>query len=106
MDIDDALKNVQGTMEWDGSGSRRVLVYPYPHPFIISTFVPVPLLASKPVNVNGEVSTSQPNANKEPSSLKPNNKGKDVSDLQEINGVLLQNSFYALIGNHDNHDNH
>ncbi|GKC20108.1 hypothetical protein Tco_1022258 [Tanacetum coccineum] len=47
---------------------------------------------SKPVNVNGEASTSQPKENKEPSALKPKNKGKDVSDLQEINVVSLQNS--------------
>ncbi|GJU54530.1 hypothetical protein Tco_1228244 [Tanacetum coccineum] len=40
---------------------------------------------SKPVNVNGEASTSQPKENKEPSAPKPNNKGKDVSNLQEIN---------------------
>ncbi|GKA49549.1 hypothetical protein Tco_0742622, partial [Tanacetum coccineum] len=52
---------------------------------------------SKPVNVNGEASTSQPKENKEPSALKPKNKGKDVSDLQEINVVLLQNLFDALM---------
>ncbi|GKA28795.1 hypothetical protein Tco_0715040 [Tanacetum coccineum] len=44
-----------------------------------------------------EASTSQPKENKEPSALKPKNTGKDVSDLQEINVVSLQNSFDALI---------
>ncbi|GJT01558.1 hypothetical protein Tco_0826216 [Tanacetum coccineum] len=36
---------------------------------------------SKPVNVNGKASTSQPKENKEPSALKPYNKDKDVSNL-------------------------
>ncbi|GJY19827.1 zinc knuckle CX2CX4HX4C containing protein [Tanacetum coccineum] len=52
---------------------------------------------SKPVNVNDEASTSQPKENKEPFAPNPNNKGKDVSDLQEINVVSLQNSFDALM---------
>nr|GEW08675.1 hypothetical protein [Tanacetum cinerariifolium] len=52
---------------------------------------------SKPVNVNGEASTSQPNVKREPSSPKPNNKGKDVSDLQKIKVISLRNSFDALM---------
>ncbi|GKE50043.1 hypothetical protein Tco_1481301 [Tanacetum coccineum] len=51
---------------------------------------------SKPVNMNGEASTSQPNVNKERSTPKPNNKGKDVSNLQEII-VSLQTSFDTLM---------
>nr|GEZ70598.1 zinc knuckle CX2CX4HX4C [Tanacetum cinerariifolium] len=54
------------------------------------------LVPSKPLNVNGKAFTSQPNVNKEPSTLKPNNKGKDMSDLQEINVFSFQNSFDAL----------
>nr|GEZ03614.1 hypothetical protein [Tanacetum cinerariifolium] len=41
--------------------------------------------------------TSQSNVNKEPATLKPNKKGKDMSDLQEINVVSLQNLFDALM---------
>ncbi|GJZ90558.1 hypothetical protein Tco_0662485 [Tanacetum coccineum] len=35
--------------------------------------------------------------NKDPSAPQPNNKGKDVLDLQEINVVSLKNSFDALM---------
>ncbi|GKC46592.1 hypothetical protein Tco_1064314 [Tanacetum coccineum] len=48
-------------------------------------------------NVNGEFSTSQPKENEDPSAPQPNNKGKDVSDLQEINVVTLKNSFDSLM---------
>ncbi|GKB92367.1 hypothetical protein Tco_0964639 [Tanacetum coccineum] len=51
---------------------------------------------SKSDNVNGEASTSQPKEKKEPFAPQPNNKGKDMSNLQEINIVSLQNLFDAL----------
>ncbi|GJY48093.1 RNA-directed DNA polymerase, eukaryota, reverse transcriptase zinc-binding domain protein [Tanacetum coccineum] len=54
-------------------------------------------LFGKLTNVNGEASTSQPNEKKEPSAPHPNNKGKDMSDLQEINIFSLRNSFDALM---------
>ncbi|GJR23912.1 hypothetical protein Tco_0972439 [Tanacetum coccineum] len=38
--------------------------------------------------------------NKDPSAPQPNNKGKDVLDLQEINVVSLKNSFDALMEKH------
>ncbi|GJY77638.1 hypothetical protein Tco_0483439 [Tanacetum coccineum] len=41
--------------------------------------------------------TSQHKENKDPSAPQPNNKGKDVLDLQEINIVSLKNSFDALM---------
>ncbi|GKE86993.1 hypothetical protein Tco_1564468 [Tanacetum coccineum] len=49
------------------------------------------------VKTLGKASTSQPNEKKEPSAPHPNNKGKDVSDLQEINIFSLRNSFDALM---------
>ncbi|GKA63014.1 zinc knuckle CX2CX4HX4C containing protein [Tanacetum coccineum] len=42
-------------------------------------------------------STSQPKENEDPSASQPNNKGKDVLDLQEINVVTLKNSFDSLM---------
>nr|GEU77146.1 zinc knuckle CX2CX4HX4C [Tanacetum cinerariifolium] len=52
---------------------------------------------SKSANMNGEASTSQPREKKEPYAPRPNNKSKDVLGLHEINIVLLQNSFDALM---------
>nr|GEX76306.1 hypothetical protein [Tanacetum cinerariifolium] len=51
---------------------------------------------SKSANVNGEAPTSQPKEKKEPYAPRPNNKGKEVLGLHEINIVSLQNSFDAL----------
>ncbi|GJV93434.1 hypothetical protein Tco_1541247 [Tanacetum coccineum] len=52
---------------------------------------------SKPANVNVEASTLQPKEKEEPSVRHPNNKDKDVLDLQEFDIVSLQNSFDAIM---------
>ncbi|GJT58841.1 hypothetical protein Tco_1002374 [Tanacetum coccineum] len=54
---------------------------------------------SKPTIVNGEDSTSQPKEKKEPSAPQPNNKGKDVSDLQEIN--IVSNDVGSIMNDSD-----
>ncbi|GKD16812.1 hypothetical protein Tco_1205970, partial [Tanacetum coccineum] len=79
-------KGKQNSKSWHIDGVR--LTKPKPNYY----YRPV----SKPVNVNGEAATSQPNVNKERSTPKPNNKGKDVSNLQEII-VSLQTSFDTLM---------
>nr|GEU42266.1 hypothetical protein [Tanacetum cinerariifolium] len=53
-------------------------------------------------NVNGEASTSQPKENKEPYAQHPNNNGKDVSELHEIN--IVSNDVRSIMNDSDSEE--